>query len=479
MDIPKAKKILDAHHFGLDNIKDRILEYLSVRKLNPNKKGQILCFVGPPGVGKTSLGQAIAKAMHRKFFRVSLGGIRDEAEIRGHRRTYIGAMPGRILQGLRQCESNNPVFMMDEIDKIGSDFRGDPASALLEALDPEQNKHFSDHYLNMPFDLSNVLFILTANMTDTIPSALLDRMEILNLSGYTTDDKEKISKKYLLPRQRDENGLKKGALTISASALRQIIEEYTSEAGLRNLERELGTICRKLARQIAEGKKGPFHITQGNLQKYLGIPKYLPEMDQEESQIGLSTGLAWTNVGGEVLYVEASLMEGKGELIITGQLGEVMQESARAAISYARMYCKAFGLKKKFFESIDIHIHVPAGAIPKDGPSAGIAMTIALISAIIEKPVNTEVAMTGEITLRGRVLPIGGLREKSLGALRAGIKTIVFPEKNKKDMDEIPKIVKRKIKFIPVSSVNEALEIAIGKEALPPGNLKKIKKRTF
>jgi ATP-dependent Lon protease len=477
LDISKAKKILNAHHYGLDNIKDRILEYLSVRKLNPNKKGQILCFVGPPGVGKTSLGQAIAKAIHRKFFRVSLGGIRDEAEIRGHRRTYIGAMPGRIIQGLRQCGSNNPVFMMDEIDKIGADFRGDPSSALLEALDPEQNRHFSDHYLNLPFDLSNVLFILTANMTDTIPSALLDRMEILNLSGYTSDDKEKISKKYLLPRQIEENGLKKGAISISLSALRQIIEDYTSEAGLRNLERELGAICRKVARQIAEGKKGPFHITEKNLQKYLGIPKYQPEMDQEESQIGLSTGLAWTNVGGEVLYVEASLMEGKGELTITGQLGEVMQESARAAVSYARLYCHAFGHKKKFFESVDIHIHVPAGAIPKDGPSAGIAMAIALISAVIEKPVNTDVAMTGEITLRGRVLPIGGLREKSLGALRAGIKTILYPEKNQKDMDEIPKIVKRKIKFIPISSVNEAIEIAIGKDALPPGGVKKSKKR--
>jgi ATP-dependent Lon protease len=476
LDIPKAKKILDTHHYGLDNIKDRILEYLSVRKLNPNKKGQILCFIGPPGVGKTSLGQAIAKAMNRKFFRLSLGGIRDEAEIRGHRRTYIGAMPGRILQGLKQCGSNNPVFMMDEIDKIGTDFRGDPSSALLEALDPEQNKNFSDHYLNLPYDLSNVLFILTANMTDTIPSALLDRMEVLNLSGYTLDDKEKIAKTYLLPRQISDNGLKKSTIKISSAALRQIIEEYTSEAGLRNMERELGAICRKVARQIAEGKKGSFHITQGNLQKYLGIPKYFPEMDQEESQIGLSTGLAWTNVGGEVLYVEASLLEGKGELIITGQLGDIMQESARAAVSYARSYCQAFDLKKKYFESIDIHIHVPAGAIPKDGPSAGIAMAIALISAIIKKPVNTEVAMTGEITLRGRVLPIGGLREKSIGALRAGIKIIIIPEKNKKDLDEIPRSVKRKIKFIPVSSIIEVLEIAIGKEAMPISAVKKIKK---
>jgi len=473
LDIPKAKRILDSYHYGLDNIKDRILEYLSVRKLNPDKKGQILCFVGPPGVGKTSLGQAIAKAMNRKFFRVSLGGIRDEAEIRGHRRTYIGAMPGRILQGLKQCGSNNPVFMMDEIDKIGVDFRGDPSSALLEALDPEQNSHFSDHYLNLPYDLSNVLFILTANVIDTIPSALLDRMEVLNLAGYTSDEKEKIAKKYLLPRQIDDNGLKKGSMTISPAALRQIIDEYTSEAGLRNLERELGAICRKVARKIAEGKKKPYHITQGNLQKFLGIPKFLPEMDQEESQVGLSTGLAWTTAGGEVLYVEASLLEGKGELIITGQLGEIMQESARAAVSYARSHCQAYGYRKKFFETLDIHIHVPAGAIPKDGPSAGIAMAIALISAIIKQPVNAEVAMTGEITLRGRVLPIGGLREKSLGALRAGIKTIIFPEKNKKDLDEIPKIVKRKIKFLPVTSINEAIEIAIGKQAL---NLRPTKK---
>jgi ATP-dependent Lon protease len=462
IDIQEAKKTLDKYHYGLEKIKDRILEYLSVRKLNPNKKGQILCFAGPPGVGKTSLGQAIAKAMNRKFFRVSLGGIRDEAEIRGHRRTYIGAMPGRILQGLKQCGSSNPVFMMDEIDKIGSDFRGDPSSALLEALDPEQNANFSDHYLNLSYDLSNVMFILTANVIDTIPSALLDRMEVIHLSGYTFEEKTAIAETFLLPRQIEENGLNKKNISLSSGALQQIIEEFTCESGLRNLERELGTICRKLARRIAEKEKGPFAVTKNNLQQFLGLPKYFPEMDQEESQVGLSTGLAWTSVGGEVLYIEATLLDGKGELIITGQIGDIMQESARAAVTYTRAHRKDFGIKKDFFENQDIHIHVPAGAIPKDGPSAGIAMATALISAITNRPVDTEVAMTGEITLRGRVLPIGGLREKSLGALRAGIKKIIIPEKNRNDLAEIPKNVKRKIKFLPVSSIDEVIAIAIG-----------------
>ncbi|MDP2862589.1 MAG: endopeptidase La [Desulfobacterales bacterium] len=461
INIKNAKKILDTDHYGLNNIKDRILEYLSVRKLNTKMKGPILCFVGPPGVGKTSLGKAIARAMKRKFVRISLGGIRDEAEIRGHRRTYIGALPGRILDGLKQCGSNNPVFMMDEIDKVGADFRGDPSAALLEALDPEQNFAFSDHYLNLAFDLSRVMFILTANLTDTIPSALLDRMEVINLSGYTEEEKKIIAETFLLPRQTKENGIRAKKMSISHEALRQIIAEYTSEAGLRNLEREIGTICRKVARKIAEGEKGPFHISKGNLQKYLGVEKFIPEMDQEESQVGLSTGLAWTQVGGEVLYVEATLISGKGELIITGQLGDVMQESARAAVSYARANLALFGLKENFFENTDVHIHVPAGAIPKDGPSAGIAIASALISVLINKPVNKYVAMTGEITLRGRILPIGGLKEKALGALRAGIKTIIIPEKNKKDLAEIPANVKRKIKFIPVSQMKEVLQIAV------------------
>ncbi|RZB29664.1 MAG: ATP-dependent Lon protease [Desulfobacteraceae bacterium Eth-SRB1] len=464
INIKSAKKILDRDHYNLNIVKDRILEYLSVRKLNPKTKGSILCFVGPPGVGKTSLGRSIASAMNRKFVRISLGGIRDEAEIRGHRRTYIGALPGRILQGLKQCGTNNPVFMMDEIDKLGSDFRGDPSSALLEALDPEQNFEFSDHYINLPFDLSKVMFILTANLTDTIPSALLDRMEVITLSGYTEEEKKVIARTYLLPRQIKENGLKSKTTTISDGTLLQLINQYTSEAGLRNLEREIGRICRKVARKIAEGEKGPFHITRNNLQKYMGVPKYYPEMDQEESQIGLSTGLAWTQAGGEVLYVEASFIKGKGELIITGQLGDVMQESARAAVSYARANLGSFGVEDNFFENTDIHIHVPAGAIPKDGPSAGIAMATALISVLTNKPICKDVAMTGEITLRGRVLPVGGLKEKALGALRAGIRTIIIPEKNKKDLTEIPRNIKRKIKFIPVKRMDEVLTVAMEKE---------------
>ncbi|MFC1828000.1 endopeptidase La [Thermodesulfobacteriota bacterium] len=464
IDIRKAKKVLDKDHFALEKVKDRILEYLSVRKLNAKMKGPILCFVGPPGVGKTSLGQAIAQAMKRKFVRISLGGIRDEAEIRGHRRTYIGALPGRILQGLKQSDSNNPVFMMDEIDKLGSDFRGDPSSALLEALDPEQNSAFSDHYLNIPFNLSRVMFILTANFTDTIPPALLDRMEVIALSGYTEEEKRTIARRHLVPRQMKENGLRVEIMTISPGALSQVITEYTSEAGLRNLEREIGTLCRKVARKIAEGEKGPFRITKNSLQKYLGVPRYIPEMEQEKSQVGLSTGLAWTHVGGEVLYVEVSLIGGKGELIITGQLGDVMQESARAALSYARANLAALGVEGTVFENTDVHIHVPAGAIPKDGPSAGIAIATALISVLTNKPVNKYVAMTGEITLRGRVLPVGGLKEKALGALRAGIRTIIIPEKNRKDLSEIPVNIKRKISFVPVDNMDAVLTLAFHEE---------------
>jgi len=461
IDIKQAKKVLDKDHFALDKVKDRILEYLSVRKLNPKMKGPILCFVGPPGVGKTSLGQAISQAMKRKFIRISLGGIRDEAEIRGHRRTYIGALPGRILQGLKQCGTNNPVFMMDEIDKLGSDFRGDPSSALLEALDPEQNLAFSDHYLNLPFDLSKVMFVLTGNLTDTIPSALLDRMEVITLPGYTEEEKKIIAQLHLIPRQIKENGLKSRNISISSGALHQIITEYTCEAGLRNLEREIGSLFRKVARKIAEGNKGPFRITKNNLQNYLGVAKYYPEMDQEKSQVGLSTGLAWTQAGGDVLYVEASLIGGKGELIVTGQIGDIMQESARAALSYARANLSLLGVKENVFENKDIHIHVPAGAIPKDGPSAGIAMATALISVLVNKPVNKDIAMTGEITLRGRVLPIGGLKEKALGAIRGGIRTILIPEKNKKELAEIPLNIKRKVKFVSVKNMDEVLSLAI------------------
>ena len=461
VDIKRAQEILDKDHYGLENVKNRILEYLSVRKLNRKMKGPILCFVGPPGVGKTSLGQAIARALKRKFVRISLGGIRDEAEIRGHRRTYIGALPGRILQGLKQCHTNNPVFMMDEIDKLGADFRGDPSSALLEALDPEQNSGFSDHFLNLPFDLSKVMFILTANATDTIPSALLDRMEVINLAGYTEEEKMAIAFKHLIPRQVKENGLKSRTLTVSPGAMRQIVSEYTAEAGVRNLEREISTICRKAARQIAENRQKKFQVTRGNLHKFLGVAKFIPEMDQEQSQVGLATGLAWTQVGGEVLYVEASLIGGKGELIVTGQIGDVMHESARAAVTYTRANMASFEVKKKDFENLDIHIHVPAGAIPKDGPSAGIAMATALISALSNKSIRNDVAMTGEVTLRGRVLPIGGLKEKALGALRGGIRKVIFPEKNRKDLAEIPKNIRHKIEFIPVKSMEQVLELAL------------------
>ncbi|MBW2656376.1 MAG: endopeptidase La [Deltaproteobacteria bacterium] len=461
IDIKRAQVILDRDHYGLENVKNRILEYLSVRKLNRKIKGPILCFVGPPGVGKTSLGQAIAKALKRKFVRISLGGIRDEAEIRGHRRTYIGALPGRILQGLKQCHTNNPVFMMDEIDKLGADFRGDPSSALLEALDPEQNSGFSDHFLNLPFDLSKVMFILTANTTDTIPSALLDRMEVINIAGYTEEEKIAIAFKHLISRQVKENGLKPRTLSVSPGAMRQIISEYTAEAGVRNLEREIGTICRKAARQIAENRQKKFQVTRGNLHKFLGVAKFIAEMDQEQSQVGLATGLAWTQVGGEVLYVEASLIGGKGELIVTGQIGDVMQESARAAVTYTRANIASFGVKKKDFENLDIHIHVPAGAIPKDGPSAGIAMATALISALSNKSIRNDVAMTGEVTLRGRVLPIGGLKEKALGALRGGIRKVIFPQKNRKDLAEIPKSIRRKIEFIPVNSMEQVLDHAL------------------
>jgi ATP-dependent Lon protease len=464
LDIPKSKEVLDKNHFGLDKVKERILEYLSVRKLNPKKKGQIICFVGPPGVGKTSLGQAIAKAMRRKFYRVSLGGIRDEAEIRGHRRTYIGSMPGRILQGLRQCGTKNPVFMLDEIDKLGNDFRGDPSSALLEALDPEQNFEFSDHYLNMPFDLSSVLFILTANISDTIPSALLDRMEVIRISGYTRQEKKVIAQKHLLPRKLRDNGLIRRSIHISPKAMESIIADYTLEAGLRELERKLDAICRKIARKIAEGKKGRFSITRQNLTKYLGPPQYIPELDQEESQVGLATGLAWTEVGGESLYIEVSLYQGKGELLVTGQVGDVMQESARAALTYAKAHADQFHINKEDIDNNDIHIHVPAGAIPKDGPSAGIAIATALISAFTHRKVNNKVGMTGEISLRGRVLPIGGLKEKALGALRAGIEHVIIPEKNRKDLYDMPKVIKNKIKFTCVRDIRQVLEIALEKK---------------
>ncbi|MEJ5329912.1 MAG: endopeptidase La [Desulfobaccales bacterium] len=461
LDLKEAKAILDADHYNLEKVKERILEYLSVRKLNKKMKGPILCLVGPPGVGKTSLGQSIARAMGRKFTRISLGGMRDEAEIRGHRRTYIGALPGRIIQGLKNAGSNNPVFILDEVDKIGMDFRGDPAAALLEVLDPEQNHSFSDHYLNLPFDLSKVMFITTANLVDPIPSALKDRMEIIRLPGYTEEEKLKIAQGYLLPRQIKENGLRPGDLHLSAEVLREIIVHYTQEAGLRNLEREIGALCRKIARRIAEGETGPFTITRANLHKYLGPPRYLPEKELDKDEVGVATGLAWTQVGGEILAVEASLLRGKGQLLLTGQLGEVMRESAQAALSYARSRADRLGLEPDFYEKLDIHLHVPAGATPKDGPSAGITMATALISALTGVPVRRDVAMTGEITLRGKVLPIGGLKEKAIAALRAHMKKVIIPEANKKDLMEIPAYVKRRLKFVLVNDMDEVLKEAL------------------
>ncbi len=464
LDLKVAAAVLNEDHYGLEKVKERILEFLAVRKLNRSTKGPILCFVGPPGVGKTSLGQAIARAMGRKFHRISLGGMRDEAEIRGHRRTYIGALPGRILQGLKNVGTGNPVFMMDEIDKIGADYRGDPSSALLEVLDPEQNGTFSDHYLNMPYDLSKVMFITTANMSDTIPSPLLDRMEVIRLSGYTLEEKMVIARKYLLPRQIRENGIKPSQIRLDDKTLERIITHYTHEAGVRNLERELGKICRKLARKIAEGGKGPYRVSKNTLARYLGPPKFLPEAELEtHMQPGLVVGLAWTEVGGELLHIETTIMPGKGKLILTGQLGDVMKESAQAALSYCRSRSKQLGVTTDYFDTIDIHIHVPAGAIPKDGPSAGITMATALYSAIIGKSVKKCLAMTGEVTLRGRVLPIGGLKEKALAALRAGITKIIIPRENKKDLVEIPEELRRKITFYPVKDMDEVIEIAIGK----------------
>jgi len=461
LDIPYAKKILDSEHYGLDKVKDRILEYLSVRKLNPKMKGPILCFIGPPGVGKTSLGKAIARAMKRKFVRISLGGIRDEAEIRGHRRTYLGAMPGRVIHGIRQAKTMNPVFMMDEVDKLGLDVRGDPSSALLEVLDPEQNSTFSDHYLNIDFDLSKVMFIMTANISEDIPYALLDRMEQIDMPGYTQEEKEMIAKNFLIPRQKKENGLSRRKITISDGALMLMMTEYTDEAGVRNLEREIGRIFRKIARKIAENKNGHFRITRQNIHTYLGPPKYISEFEQDHNEIGVTTGLAWTYTGGEPLYVEASVVHGKGEIEMTGQLGDVMQESAKAAMTYARANFKRYKVKRTFFEHHDFHIHVPAGGVPKDGPSAGIAIATSIISILTKRKVKRDIAMTGEISLRGRVLPVGGLKEKAIGGLRAGVKTIILPKKNQKDLAEISIQAKQKLKFVLVSHMDEVIDLVL------------------
>jgi len=471
LDIIRAQKILDDDHYYLDKIKERILEFLAVRKLKKKMKGPILCFVGPPGVGKTSLGKSIARAMGRKFVRISLGGVRDEAEIRGHRRTYIGALPGRIIQGLKQAGTNNPVFMLDELDKLGYDFKGDPSSALLEVLDPEQNHSFSDHYINLPFSLANVMFIATANQIDPVPSALRDRMEVINLSGYTEEEKLEIARRYLVPRQKKENGLKDKNISFDDDSIREIIAKYTREAGLRNLEREIGKVCRKVARKVAEGNKRLVKVTAKNVQTFLGAPKYLREEDLDKNEVGVVNGLAWTPVGGEILHIEASLMQGKGGLTLTGQLGDVMKESVQAAHSYIRAHSGELNLTPDFFQQHEIHVHVPAGAIPKDGPSAGIAMTTALVSVISRIPVRKDVAMTGEVTLRGKVLPIGGLKEKILAAVRSRMRMVIIPDQNKKDLEDIPAEILKKVKIVPVHEVDEVLRLAL--EKYPPSAPKK------
>lgn len=460
-DLKHVKAILDEDHYDLEKIKDRLLEFLAVKKMNPKAKGAIICFVGPPGVGKTSLGKSIARALGRKFVRVALGGVRDEAEIRGHRRTYVGSMPGRIIQGIKQAGVNNPVFLLDEIDKLCSDFHGDPAAALLEVLDPEQNKEFVDHYLDLPFDLSKVLFIATANMVEPIPKVLLDRMEVIYLSGYTFKEKLEIAKRHLIPRLIKEHGLKKRDIQLSDEVILKIIEEYTSESGVRDLERKLAALYRKITRKKAEGEEGPFEITPQNLKDFLGPPEYLEEMRLTKDEIGVASGLAWTPYGGEVLYVEALVMPGRGNLILTGSLGEVMKESAQAALSYIRSKSEEFGLDPKFYTKYDIHIHVPSGAIPKDGPSAGVTMAIALLSALTKKPVSKDYAMTGEIVLRGNVLPVGGIKEKALAALRKGITQVIIPAQNEKDLDEIPEDLRSKIKFIKISHLDEVAKLVI------------------
>ncbi len=461
LDIKRAKRILDEDHYNLEKVKERILEYLSIRKLAKKMKGPILCFVGPPGVGKTSLGKSIARALGRKFVRISLGGVRDEAEIRGHRRTYVGALPGRIIQGIRQAGSNNPVFMLDEVDKIGADYRGDPSSALLEVLDPEQNSNFVDHYLGVPFDLSKVMFIATANILDTIHPAFLDRMEIIHLPGYTEEEKLHIAKKYLIPKQMKETGVNEDMVKITDDAIKRIISEYTREAGVRNLEREIAAVLRKVARRWAEGERKKVKVTARNLHKFLGAPKIFRDEALPKPQVGVATGVAWTPTGGSLLFVEATKMPGKGDLKLTGSLGEVLKESAMAALSYARANSEKFGIDPNIFQKIDIHIHIPQGAIPKDGPSAGVAIVTALVSLLTERPVRNDVAMTGEITLRGNVLPIGGIKEKILAAKRCKIYNFILPSKNLKDLEDLPKYVKSKMNFIPVDSVDQVLEKAL------------------
>lgn len=461
LNLKGAKKILDEDHYGLDKVKERIIEYLGVRKLSKKLKGPILCFVGPPGVGKTSLGRSISRALGREFIRMSLGGIRDEAEIRGHRRTYVGAMPGRIIQGIRRCGSNNPIFMLDEVDKIGADFRGDPSSALLEVLDPEQNFSFRDHYLGIPFDLSKVMFITTANLLDPIQPAFRDRMEILQLPGYTEEEKLQIALRHLVPKQVEENALSKKLISFSNTTIQKIISFYTREAGVRNLEREIASACRKVARKVAEGKKSLTRITAKNIESYLGPHKVFRDQLQKKDQIGVTTGVAWTASGGEILFVESTKMKGKAGLFLTGSLGDVMKESAQAALSYARAHAKDLGIDEKVFSQNDFHIHIPEGAIPKDGPSAGVTIATSLMSVCLKKKVKWDVAMTGEITLRGNILPVGGVKEKVLAAQRAGVKKMILPIANKKDLIDIPKKIQKEMEFIFVEEIGEVFEQAL------------------
>ena len=477
LDLKKAKKILDSDHYDLEKVKTHILDYLAVRKLKgKTTKGPILCFVGPPGVGKTSLGHSIAKSLGRKFIRMSIGGIRDEAEIRGHRRTYVGALPGRIIQGLTQVGTNNPVFMLDEVDKVGMDYRGDPSSALLEVLDPEQNNSFRDHYLEVPFDLSNVMFITTANILDTIHPALKDRMEVIEIPGYSSEEKIHIAEKFLIPKQLKEQGVEKYNINFEKDAISLIIEQYTREAGVRNLEREISNICKKTAREIVEKKKFSRNVTAVKVRDYLGISKILPSEIEDKNKIGVATGLAYTPVGGDILLIESTYYKGNGDLILTGKLGDVMQESAKAAISYIHSRAKDFGISEKVFNKSDIHIHVPAGAVPKDGPSAGVAITSSLVSAFTRIPVIRNVGMTGEITLRGRILPIGGLKEKLLAAKRAGLKKVVLPEKNKKDLDEVPDNIIKGLKLEFVENIDDVIKHTL--ERYPTKTGRKDKKST-
>src|SRR5882724_1438891 len=464
--IKTAERILDEDHYGLQKAKERIVEYLAVHKLSGRMKGPILCFVGPPGVGKTSIGKSIARSLGRKFVRVSLGGIRDEAEIRGHRRTYVGALPGRIIQGIKDAGTKNPVFMLDEIDKVGSDFRGDPSSALLEALDPEQNGQFSDHYLEVPFDLSNVMFITTANVLDTIPPALRDRLEIIHFAGYTHDEKFRIARDFLIKKQLDNHGLSDKNVEIDDQALQFTIQHYTREAGVRNFERKIATVFRKVAKKVAEGEKEKIVVKATDVPKYLGPIKFLATMIEKKDEVGMSTGLAWTEAGGDILFIEVALMPGRGQLILTGQLGDVMKESCQAAMSYIRAKATKLGLPEKFYQKIDVHVHVPEGAVPKDGPSAGSAITTAIVSALTKIPVDRKTGMTGEVTLRGRVLEIGGVKEKVIAAHRAGLKTILLPKENKKDLEDVPQEVLKDLKFKFVSHMDEVLELAL-KKPLP------------